>query len=156
MWSNAANENMFISSETMRNPMRMFDMVLERQKVIILLVESQKKIHVIIWPHVTLEELLWLLFQKYESSVFKCTINHAPTRCNSTIPYVCLRSVQKAVVYMTPTYQSGFLTPNFDFLRSNGASYEDIRYSFVSVFESHKNISLSIKVTLGQHLLTSV
>ena len=39
-------------------------------------------------------------------------------------------SGQKAVSCMIPIHKSGFFTPNFDFIRSNEASYEDVRHGF--------------------------
>ena len=39
-------------------------------------------------------------------------------------------SGQKAVSCMIRIHKSGFFTPNFDFIRSNEASYEDVRHGF--------------------------
>ena len=37
---------------------------------------------------------------------------------------------QKALSCMIPIYQPGFLTQNVDFIRSDKASYDDIRHGF--------------------------
>ena len=39
-------------------------------------------------------------------------------------------SAQKVMSCMIPIYQSGFLTQNVDFIRSDEASYEDVRHGF--------------------------
>ena len=39
-------------------------------------------------------------------------------------------SAQKALSCMIPIYQLGFLTENVDFIRSDEASYEDVRHGF--------------------------
>ena len=39
-------------------------------------------------------------------------------------------SAQKVMSCMIPRYQSGFLTQNVDFIRSDEASYEDVRHGF--------------------------